>query len=541
MATTLKDPLLDTNPEYAHELTFTNREPSFAEPSIDHGLTHPTTWSKLSRRDRKWIIFGIVMGVVLLGAIVAITVVLTRGKSGPVHKYTCVPHKGGYVCVVDSVNGICKTNQCCKFSCQNDKCQFDCNGKFDSVGDCFTSCSQGTTDYGCISNICVPTIAVSPVFKGDPCCGEKCPGCTGTSSRLQKLSEGVVSNPGPYTNFGQYVGAGILGTDPGDIRLVVSGNSGSTTHMQVFTGNLDGSDRLNLTPVVAAISTPCLLTGRNLYVGNSGELVGLTTVSGTCLSSLYEGYNNGTLLTAPGLEPNSLIVGQPADSDYVFSIYVGKMNACNTGLGGNPTVSSGAVTVTTGMCAGSLNSGKTLFVMAGAASTNTLGFFTYTLASKTWTSVFNPFVGGIPKGVSGFGNIVACSNNGSVVLVAGDNHVTVFTLTNPTESDYTKWRWGLGGMVSVTGPSNLSVSYDGKVVAWTLKDQDYITATTMLDQPFSHTQKLDIGSSTHSLGVGGLFVVPVDGSTYIVLSSSSNATQTASNDEIYYWVVQTVD
>jgi hypothetical protein len=535
MATTLKDPLIDTQPEYlkSFEKKYAYDDPEY-ESEIDPKLTHPTSWSKLPKKERHWIIFAIVVGILVIGAGIGIALALTVfGPTRPAHKYLCTAHKNGYICMVDNVNGTCLSGDCCRFDCVDDKCRFTCTGQYTQPSDCIKACNQGVDTYGCVSGICLPTTQVSPVFKDDPCCGEVCPGCAITNSKLKLLSDGVV------TSFGGYVGAGINGDDLGVVRVATSTTNPGTNSILLFDASLNSLGALTLTPVkdpVPAITTPCNILGPQIYVGQRKQSVGFLhgTIGTSCVQE-YQGYVNGDFINTGNvvpLEPTSLVVGQTSNTDYLFYVEAGNMTVQKaTSDAKLLQVGAGAVTNATSMCSGSLVNDTVLILLAGATDTNTVGFFTYTVANQVWTSTFNPFEGGkIPAGVTDFGKLVACSNDGTVVLVAGADHVMVYQLTHSTSTPYTSWLWSLVGMVSVPGVNNVAVSYDGKIVGWSIKDQDYLIVTTMFDKPLSHTQKLDIPSSTDPLGVGGLSINPVDGSTYMVLTTSAQ--------QVYYWAIR---
>jgi len=477
-------------------------------------------------------------------------VLLLRNKrTNTLHKYKCIPHKGGHECVVDDQHGTCSTPNCCGFNCNNGACEYSCTGKYANANECAATCG-GSKFYGCVDNKCVPTTSVSPIFENEPCCGEPCTkACEpNPATTLKTLSEGIFKNPGTKPNWGQRMGVQLSSVKQ-NMRMAV------TTDMSAIIYDVAFSDTDNSVTLGAQLGeafTACRTTGTSITVGNDGQsFVFLAFNSFPCASMEITSSFLYTLpITNPDAGPTTVsqnLSSAIAADDYEY-MWINPEIGLVIGKGTFPqTVPfEGGPDQPNSLSPGSLNNANVVTCIAAQAGVDELdGFFflTYnTSTEKATQTAGNPIVGGAPKGATNFGQLANCSKDSSVLLVAADKAIYLFSLDNPNEPDLSKWMWKHDGMVPTkTNVTNVCVSNDGKILAWTTVDTDYITVSAKLDTVtgFSQTTLLSVSpAQTDPLGVGGLFVIPLKTNVYAVFSASGNAGNTASKDEVYQWVVE---
>lgn len=550
-AMSVKDPLIDTEPNYTKTTPLATPAMDSPDPSIDTNLTHPTSWSRLPLKERHWIIFGIVAGVIVVAVAVTLSVILTRKHNShatrPQHKYICIPHKDTHVCVVDDVSGNCKNANCCQFNCDknNKNCTPVCTGTFASANECAQNCHPDNVEkkYGCVGGTCKETTSASHLYINDPCCGSPCPGCNlAPPSKISVLKQSLFQNPTLYLNFGRRIGAGILGPTAGKLRLLASAEDGPNYVGVLFDATMDASTHeLTFTAVPQVdMTTACPLTGRQAFVGQNGSSAGLILTNlGDGCTNMYMGFIDGTF-TNPQNKPlyTQPIVSQTADTEYLFFNFQEKLYIQrNSDEPQNPGFPLGSLADPTAMASGTADSqARTLFCFVGTAIASKVAFATYTLDDQAWTYTINPFTNGnAPSGVTNFGNLVACSNNGEILLVAGSNEFTMYRLNNRADP-YSKWTWDLETLTPVDNINNLAVSYDGKLVAYTVRNMDYVAVFRTTAGSLSSPKLLTAKSATTPLGIGGLQIISMGGTTYVVLATSS--TDIYSNEYVCYWVVE---
>jgi hypothetical protein len=180
---------------------------------------------------------------------------------------------------------------------------------------------------------------------------------------------------------------------------------------------------------------------------------------------------------------------------------------------------------TTSQASGYISSdtGTVTFCFYGTASNQTVTFVAVQSDPQGYLAMQpNPFVHTVPSSYTNWGQTMACSNDGTVLLVGASNYLTLWNLTNPKDA-FAQWRWASQGQIEVDGLISVAVSPDGQILAWCRQGQNQLYVGAEFDgvAGFHHTQIVAWPSAPTA---GGLSISQVDTAKYAVLSASGNGT-----------------
>ena len=523
----------------------------------------PAGWKTYTTPVKVAIVIAVLVAVV--GIALGITLPLVFKKKNPhggnvAHKYKCLLVKGDYQCVVDDTNGTSKTNKCCGFRCGTKGCVFDETGKFNSPLACFTQCNQATTVYGCVNKQCQATTEGLPLYPNDPCCGSNpCVRlCTTfpSNSELKETHFQTLASPANVRNFGLQIGVVETSNDRSFRVFTSYYQENIVQNLNAFL-HIDEIKYISTTQLnvsnVSAVSLSCLYNpgSPNVTVGQNGTGFAVTNVSRqgdiNCQNpeiTLYLDNDFQNAVNVVGQKESQRFVmamSQTLPWAFLFDRRNGFLDAISQTNGSTVFPQSFRNEATTTQLCTATNSGKSVItVFAGSPTQNNitkLQFQPSGTVSGSWIGVENNILEkNLPATITALGSPLSCSQD-QTVLLAGSNNELVLLSLNISTNKYQEH-----GLISVDGLNNTAVSSDGRVMAWTSSKLSYVqVALKKTDPGFHHTLTLSVPSTTGDptmLGVGGLSVVKIDDTHYVICSASGNSVQNTSSGLVYMWIVE---
>lgn len=528
--------------------------------SKDHDLfvdqNSPERKVRLTRRQ--WIIIGVVVGLTIVGIAVGLAVGLTRNSSSdsiitvtntPIvspttQTYKCVPTTDeSHECVPDATEGNCPNNNCCRFNCVGNTCRPGCTGTYSSAASCIqdSACANKSVQYyECTGNDCDPTDSVTE-FKNDPCCGDCADPCDTSTTHLQVLQSGFFTSRDPNTqeNFGSLLASNTTGVN-GLLYYLAYQNS-TTLSLIVTQYNPDTQEMVEsaINPL-ATITTPFDPSLIQIGLGSSVALSDNSTDGLTAAYSSADNWSanllNDTVKSIGAFALNEAITTN-SSAEWLFYKELSTFSNQGVNIANQDTLNGpGVGTIQVPDAVGRAltpspdkpNNEAVQIFFFGQGSVNTVSYNTVDVNVDAkfpgWLSVENTaFLQSIPSNVSKFGQRLDCSDDATTLFIAGERHLVLYLLSNPT-ADYPDWSWQLIAVAETTSNvSNVAVSDDGLVLAYTLTGSSNIYISARLDgiAGFHHTRIVGVQGIP---GVGGLFVQNVNqaNKVYTVYSSSTS-------------------
>jgi len=530
---------------------------SLAEINQQERLNENKGWKSYTTSVKVAIVLTVIL--VVVGIILAITLPLVlKKKKNPhggnvAHKYKCVRVKGNYECVVDDTNGTSKIDKCCGFRCGLKGCVFDENGAYDSPLSCFEKCNQASTFYGCINNQCEPTTNASPLFPNDPCCGlSPCARvCNGVVPppiiELQETHFQTLTPPSGTLNFGLQIGA-VKTASSGVFRVFSSYYEESkakvlNAFIQVNEVTFVSSTQLNDSSA-AQISLSCRYNpaSPNVAAGQNGQ--GLLTSNMVRAGACTEAVNlfiNNDFQNAWTFEQNASLLTMSKTLPWGFALDGGSLNANTRTDGITTSLSTGYPADITQLCTATNSAGTVVTIFGGIPAKNTLTKIQFNVngTASSWGNIQSVPVENLPSAITALGSPLACSQDQAVILTGSNNELVLLNLDTSTG------KYKEEGLITVDGLNNTAVSTDGMILAWTSNKLSNVYVALKKTEPgFHNTLLLSVPSTTSNpttLGVGGLSVVKVDATHYVVCSASGTSTPNKSSEVVYLWIVQVND
>lgn len=491
------------------------------------------------------------------------------------HKYKCVFNTklNKHVCVVDDLNGQCNSPNCCKFSTNGNVCKWDCKGKYEG-GNCNFSTNhyyRKNSSGGCVV---APSGVTTPYFN-DPCCGETChkhsdggssnddtKGGSGDTSHNKVLNNGslikISDSPGS-TNTGQLIACYQSSEGTNTITVATVSIDGSRAFSIEQYGLVFNDDKntanwsLLRTDPFSSSYTISKMPFQIEY-GNEGKYTGVAFVGQIAqgfsfVTSDMKVFENGTLKLSsliPTVYGQERFALSPNHSTMYYQ-YLTTFRLNNSGAISTNLKSFDAKTTDSAITTyGTDNKDLSIFtsikeneiVMLWNKGNGQVG--TDAVESQS----VNTFLSGsLPyQQITNLGSHVCISKGCEYIVLSGSNGFVVLKRKNST---YTanlehpeKWKYTIIAKPNHPNVTNICISSDGKVIAFTSTEQTHsvIHVTNLQDEKLVHTQTLADDEPNVELSQGGLFVHKVNNSTgkYIVLTSYKSTARTA----IFYGVVQ---
>lgn len=505
-------------------------------------------WASMPRSKRIGVIAGIVIAVVAVIVGVALGVVygLKKNSNNPVKNlYKCVLDKNNdQHCVVDHTNGTGGESNCCRFTCGNTGCVFDLNGSFSAYSDCQSSCATAEK-YDCSNNKCVPT---SGGQYDSACCDRRdhCAlACTGQGGNdLKELDDGTFATAEPGSGFGAFTSAYALS---GTSFMVFSHsvNAGDPV-LQVYEAEVKNSQvSFNTTNLYDAAQQPTVFDcgPGAVTIGQVSQGLGVNFDQNCQIGAqpgqfgiFQNGYRSSDQAAVMTDSQTSVTTGLTIfDSltDFLNQSYVLEDKTTSTDFRERITDLNGTSTFRSISLPSNVIdiSQSRPFLFFNRPSSNQLLMQENDAQRSTLTTYTNPFnTTNFLQNLSNFGKHSAVSlNDASVLVVASDAHLVFFR-----KSSTTSLQWDVEAVIPESNITNLAVSEDGKIVAWTVSDKSVVyAAQTKDDKDGLHdTLVLSIKGAIQPFGVGGLSVNGMANNQYVVTSSTQN-------ENVAYWLIQT--